>query len=54
MAMDTGDEGMAEEILKEINNEYRFPRLLTNRRLLELEVRVCLASDTHNNHFISY
>ncbi|KAI8334608.1 THO complex subunit 1 transcription elongation factor-domain-containing protein [Chlamydoabsidia padenii] len=38
MAMDTGDDGMAEEILKEINNDYRFPRLLTNRKLLELEI----------------
>lgn len=58
MAMDTGDEGMAEEILKEINNEYRFPRLLTNRKLLELEVKETdlSISDTHkhSNCFISY
>ncbi|CAO3624719.1 unnamed protein product [Cunninghamella echinulata] len=36
--MDTDDDRMAKQILNEINNDYRFPRLLTSRKLLELEI----------------
>jgi hypothetical protein len=32
------DDSAAEEILNQINNEYQFPRLLSSRRLLDLEV----------------
>ncbi|KAI8092828.1 THO complex subunit 1 transcription elongation factor-domain-containing protein [Halteromyces radiatus] len=38
MTIHTDDNDTAEAILKEINNDYRFPRLLTNRKLLELEI----------------
>ncbi|KAG1146704.1 hypothetical protein G6F37_001089 [Rhizopus arrhizus] len=32
------DDSAAEEILNQINNEYQFPRLLSSRRLLDLEM----------------
>ncbi|CAO3644847.1 unnamed protein product [Cunninghamella blakesleeana] len=37
-AMDTDDDKAAKKILNEINNDYRFPRLLTSRKLLDLEI----------------
>ncbi|CAO3591361.1 unnamed protein product [Absidia cylindrospora] len=38
MTMDANDSDLAEQILTEINNDYHFPRLLTNRKLLELQI----------------
>lgn len=32
------DPAEAEELLNQINNEYQFPRILSSRRLLDLEV----------------
>lgn len=36
------DRDQAEEMLKEINQQFQFPRLLSSRKLLELEVSINL------------
>lgn len=36
------DKDQAEEMLKEINQQFQFPRLLSSRKLLELEVSMIL------------
>ena len=41
------DKDHAEEMLKEINEQFQFPRLLSSRKLLELEVSVVSEMSCH-------